>query len=57
MVYNPQKYNSYKLDKTKIIDYAVNYLIPNDGYIVWGYQFYKMNKENLNYKDFFLYNN
>lgn len=45
IVYNPQKYNSYKLDKTKFIDYAVNYLIPNNGYIAWGYQFYSKDKE------------
>lgn len=45
ITYKPQEYNDYKLDKNKFIEYAVNYLIPNDGYIAWGYQFYSKNKE------------
>ena len=47
ITYKPQEYNGYKLDKDKFIEYGINYLIPNDGYIAWGYQFYSKEKKKL----------
>lgn len=50
IIYKPQEYKEYyggKLDKNKFIEYGINYLIPNDGYIAWGYQFYSKDKKKL----------
>lgn len=47
IVYNLQKHNNYKLDKNKFIEYAINYLIPNDGYISWGHDIYSKEKRNF----------
>ena len=50
IIYKPQEYKEYygyKLDKNKFIEYAINYLIPNNGYILWGDDFYSKDKETL----------
>ena len=50
IIYRPLEYKEYyggKLDKNKFIEYGINYLIPNNGYILWGKDFYSKDKETL----------
>ena len=45
IIYRPLEYYGGKLDKNKFIEYGLNYLIPNNGYILQGEDFYSKDKE------------